>query len=770
MVPWTTVWVTLVVSFIVGGLFYVFFSRLRSKHAAVDKYELFETRQFKYSHRSPPPFDQKQNCFGWASAAYHTSDEETLRCLGLDSYMFLRFLRLGFRLALCGTLLGCIILIPVYATGENTGNETEQFNSLTLAHVEPNSPRLWAAALCWYLFVLFLIHELLVEWTLYAPKRYDFLAYGDVDTERDYRYAVVIENLPKECRSNRTLRENLERLFPDKVRQVNVLLQADRLEKLVQERQMVIEALEQAVAFTHAKPLKPAPQVKVGGNKCWGGEKVDAIPHYESEIRRLNEEIDKERTGLHEFADSAHHSVTATSSGIFGMGTSLLGGVMGKKEPPKSKDENKNYEDGFEMVAASNSTGVIVGSDVPPVSVKETEEIEHDGKASSTAFVTFTSLRAKQAAIQCEISGKVDNMDVSPAPIPKGVIWKNALVPTPMRRNATLLAAAFWMTGVLFWAVPVAFVTGIANLNSILQSFGLEPWNENSFWYGLISGMLPVLFLQILMVVLYLCIGACAMYWIRVKSMPEIDAYTFFWHQLYQFANLWLILIGGSIFNQIDALLKDPGQIAELLATALPGASTFFTNMVIMGSFLAFGLELSMIPSYGVNLIMSLLQPETMRTQRMLDAAQNPPTIVWGKILPPMVFVLLVTLVYMPIVPLLEAFCLAYFGGWYLVWKHQCLHVYVQEFEGGGIIWEKLFGFIMACLCKYGCYDTCTKLARSPPTYLDMAEVIVIAYLGLCVSDWNLLNCIDNVVRVLIYLSLAHRRALVLPFSALLQW
>ena len=699
VVPWTTVWVTLVVSAVIGGLFYAFFSRVRSNHAAVDKYDLFETRQYKYAHRSPPPFDQKQNIFGWASAAYHTSDEETLRCIGLDSYMFLRFLRLGFRISLVGTILGCAILMPVYATGDATGNATEQFNTITLAHVEPGSPRLWAAALCWTLFVIFVIYELYTEWTLYAPKRYDFLAYGDADTERDYRYAVVVENLPKEFRSNHALREHFEKLFPDKVRQVNVLLQADRLEALVQERQTMIEALEQAVAFTHAKPLKPAPQVKVGGSMCWGGEKVDAIPHYESEIRRLNEEIDKERTGLHEFADSSQLSVTATSSSA----TRLLGNFIEKKEPPVSEDENKNYEDGFEMVAATNSTGVIVGGDVPPVSVKETEEIEHDGKASSTAFVTFTSLRAKQAAIQCEISGKVDNMDIAPAPIPKGVIWNNALVPTPTRRTAMMVAAAFWAVGCLFWAVPVAFVTGIANLNSILQSFGAEPWNENSFWYGLISGMLPVIFLQILMLVLYICIGACARYLIRVKSMPEIDAYTFFWHQLYQFANLWLILIGGSAFNQIDALLQDPGQIAELLAKSLPGASTFFVNMVIMGSFLAFGLELSMIPSYGVNLIMSMLQPEAMRTQRMLDAAQNPPTVVWGKILPPMVFVLLVALVYMSIVPLMEAFCLAYFGGWYLVRKHQCLHVYAQEFEGGGIIWETLFGFFMTCLCKYGC-------------------------------------------------------------------
>ena len=31
--------------------------------------------------------------------------------------------------------------------------------------------------------------------------------------------------------------------------------------------------------------------------------------------------------------------------------------------------------------------------------------------------------------------------------------------------------------------------------------------------------------------------------------------------------------------------------------------------------------------------------------------------------------------------------------------KHQCLHVYAQEFEGGGsATWQQVFGFLMACV------------------------------------------------------------------------
>lgn len=744
VVPWSTVWVTLVISIAVGVVFYAIFLHLYRKHASKNDHTLFETRQYHYSSRSPPPFESTS----WGASLLHDyrlSNEDLLRCIGLDSYMFLRFLRMGFRASLVGTLLGCFILIPIYATAEATGLQTEEFNSITLAHVSSSSPRLWASVVCWALFILFVLHEIHVEWKEFGPKRRDFMACGDVDTERDYRYTCLVENLPIPLRSNHALRKYFDKIFPNQIHQANVLVHAEHLEKLVQQRQTLILQCESAIAMTHAKPDKPPPTCKVnGGILGLGGTTVEAIPYYQDEIRRLNEEIDKERAALCRFADATHLQDTSTRGSK--LLTSLLlksikteetavdtEGTKEKKNDVKAtKAESKQDEDGpvnnvniessdhdpFSIERTfSDEIGLLSDTDDAAVNKKHASsdhnEAIHEGEASSTGFITFTSLRAKQTAIQCEVSGKVDDVDVVPAPLPNSIIWKNALVPISTQRFVSMVAAAFWLVGCLFWAVPVAFVTGIANLNSILASFGIAPLDPDTFYYGLISGILPVAFLQLLMIFLYLAIGACAMHGIRFKSMPEVDTYTFFWHQLFQFANLWLILIGGSIFGQIDALIKnaDPGAIASILAAALPGASAFFLNMMIMGSFLMFGVELSMIATYGVKLIMNILQPEAQKTQRMLDDEKKPPSIVWGKILPPMVFILLVAFVYMPIVPLMEPFACVYFGGWYLVWKHQCLHVYNQEFEGGGLLWNNIFGFIMACLYT--------------------AEVVVIAYMGL---------------------------------------
>lgn len=331
-------------------------------------------------------------------------------------------------------------------------------------------------------------------------------------------------------------------------------------------------------------------------------------------------------------------------------------------------------------------------------------------KESSTAFVTFKTLRTKQAAIQCELTGDPDSIVAFPSADPNSTIWENVYVPIQRQKMSQFLLSFVWSAGILFWAVPVTFVTAMANLNSILKSFRLPPVDETTFWYGLLAGLLPVIFLAILMAVLYMAIEVGAKRIIRLKSMPEVDSYTLYWHMLFQFANLWLILIGGSLFNQIDQVLNsEEGEstsetqaildFLDVIATALPGASTFFMNMIIVASFGAFGMELSMIPTYATTLIFRILSPEAARTQRQIDDAKSPPSIIWGQQIPPIIFIFLVSFLYMPIVPLMEVFGLVYFVGSYIVWKHQCLHVYAQEFEGGGeATWQKVFGFLMACL------------------------------------------------------------------------
>jgi|AntRauTorckE5430_2_1112549.scaffolds.fasta_scaffold01972_1 sterol desaturase/sphingolipid hydroxylase (fatty acid hydroxylase superfamily) len=119
--------------------------------------------------------------------------------------MFLRFLRLGARSTFVGSLLGALILIPVYGTGEETGVATDQFNTITLAKVEAGSSRLWASITCWCIFIAFILRDLWIEWNEYADRRRKYLAKGDTDAKPDFCYTCMIENVPKKLQSNAEL-------------------------------------------------------------------------------------------------------------------------------------------------------------------------------------------------------------------------------------------------------------------------------------------------------------------------------------------------------------------------------------------------------------------------------------------------------------------------------------------------------------------------------------------------------------------------------------
>jgi calcium permeable stress-gated cation channel len=534
-----------------------------------------------------------------------------------------------------------LVLLPVYATGNASGPETEQFNLLTIARVEQGSTwRLYVSVIVWYMFCMFILYQFWIEWALYYKHRSVFSSQGDMDMSVEYRYSVRVEQVLNN--SDRTVRAYFERLFPGKVKQTASVIQTGSLEKLIAKRQEYILKLEALVAARNAKPDKPPKQIKVKRVK------VDAAGYYESEIVRLNAEVDSLRRkliksiGLDRSSNCKQPSVSPPTI-LPSMKVEAKGQIM----------EEEGVEAGLDMVLPSTSL-TLRKKDLDLIhdpSYPEKEVLECDvGKVqSSTAYVTFTSLRVKQAALQCELTGNPDSMIVFPASDPGvGTIWSNVSVPLRRQIAFQFQAACFFAAGILFWAVPVSFVTSISNLNSILKAFGLPLANANAFWYGLVTGLLPVVMLAVLMIVLYMVITKAATSFIRYKSWPEVDSYCLFWHMLFQFANLWLILIGGSLFNQIDAIINNfsVDSVVEIISKAMPGASVFFVNMIVCSSFGAFGMELSMLVKYVVTLILNIISPEAARTQRQLDDGRKPPSLVWGQKVPPVIFIFLVSIIY----------------------------------------------------------------------------------------------------------------------------
>ena len=89
-------------------------------------------------------------------------------------------------------------------------------------------------------------------------------------------------------------------------------------------------------------------------------------------------------------------------------------------------------------------------------------------------------------------------------------------------------------------------------------------------------------------------------------------------------------------------------QLINIMAAAMPGMAAFFINTMQVHSFGHLGMELTLVPAYGIRYLMSLIQDEEKLTQRELDKARKTPIIEWARQIPPIVFVYAVVL---PICP-----------------------------------------------------------------------------------------------------------------------
>ncbi|KAG5192112.1 late exocytosis, associated with Golgi transport-domain-containing protein [Tribonema minus] len=134
----------------------------------------------------------------WTLQCWRMSDQEFLAQVGLDGYMVIRFIRLCRRLCWCAALLGMCILTPIYVTGGVYAHSSVFF--LTMTNLPAGSESLWATVAFAWVFMLYLLHELRKEHLKFTALRNDWLANGDLPSQRQAAYSVMIESIPEAFR------------------------------------------------------------------------------------------------------------------------------------------------------------------------------------------------------------------------------------------------------------------------------------------------------------------------------------------------------------------------------------------------------------------------------------------------------------------------------------------------------------------------------------------------------------------------------------------
>lgn len=138
----------------------------------------------------------------------------------------------------------------------------------------------------------------------------------------------------------------------------------------------------------------------------------------------------------------------------------------------------------------------------------EKQQADHESaKQLNSAFVTFTSLEAAHRAAQLPLPEKKHvpyKLERTLAPKPAEIIWSNLRISYPERTVRFAITTGFVVTMIIFWAIPVAFVGSISNINYLTNKVGFLHFilDIPPVILGVVTGLLPSVMLAILMALL----------------------------------------------------------------------------------------------------------------------------------------------------------------------------------------------------------------------------------------------------------------------------
>lgn len=198
--------------------------------------------------------------FNWVASVFNVSWTTVRKYSGLDGYFFLRLIRMNLRICAVTSFWAILVLIPVYATGQNQNGE-EGWYHFSAANVIKGSWRMWIPSIFAYLFTGFIFFVMKQEYRHFLELRMDFLARGSSHVHPQHHYSLLVENIPYDLRSEKALLEYFDKLFPGKIHSASVLLNLPDLEAVSARCQRVCRRLEKSIAYWHATGTRPTHNV-----------------------------------------------------------------------------------------------------------------------------------------------------------------------------------------------------------------------------------------------------------------------------------------------------------------------------------------------------------------------------------------------------------------------------------------------------------------------------------------------------------------------------
>ncbi|KAG4273312.1 hypothetical protein FPRO04_14568, partial [Fusarium proliferatum] len=473
--------------------------------------------------------------FRWMSAFWKIPDAYALRRQSLDSYLFIRFLRVC--CAICFVVL-CVtwpVLLPLNATG---GNGKKQLDILSYSNIEVDDPvkrnRLYAHCFVAWAVYAFVMYTITREFFFYIYLRQAFLS-TPKHAKRISSRTVLFTSVSRECLDENYIRS----IFRGSAR-IWIAGNTTQLDTITQERDSVAMKLEEG---------------EIEWIKQCNKERIKCEMKRDKEAKKTTPDS---KTGNPVTRCSYENKRPTHRTGAFGLVGKKVDTIQWcRKKLEVLVQEAKNAQNNW-------PTG---GYEKHPA-----------------FFIEFPTQYDAQVAFQA--ATQYFPLQISPRFIgikPKEVIWKS-LNYSWWRVAIRRCVIYTIITGlVTFWAVPVTVVGIITQVNVIKLLPGLT-WIQNTpqVILGAASGLLPSIALSILMSLVPEFIRSCAR-WSGCVSLSQAELFTQKAYFIFQFLQVFLVqTLSNSVISSLVTILRNPNDVFSILSSSIPTASNFYISLFIV--------------------------------------------------------------------------------------------------------------------------------------------------------------------------------------------
>ncbi|KAH8678707.1 hypothetical protein BGZ60DRAFT_428531 [Tricladium varicosporioides] len=623
--------------------------------------------------------------FNWIGPFWKIPDTYALQHQSLDAYLFLRFLRMTVVIMFVGACITWPVLFPVYATGKGEGG---QLNLLSMSHINPSASggkyRYFATCFCGWIFFGFVLMMVTRESIFYINLRQAFLL-SPVYANRISARTVLFVSVPKDYLNEARLRK----VFGAAVRSIWIVRDTSKVDELVEKRDTVAYKLEDA----EVKLIKLA-----NGERLKAAKKGGAAPNEEPVIE----------------GDAESGSLAARWIPTKKRPTHKLGkfGLYGKKVDTIdwSREQLEKLIPETEQAQASYRAG--------------------ESELTGSVFIEFAHQSDAQAAFQTLSHHQALHM--SPRYIgvnPNEIVWKSLGISWWQRVVRRIAVLAFVTALVVFWAIPVAFVGLVSNVQ-YLESLSWLHWLTkipNSIM-GVVTGLLPAVMLSILMSLVPVIMRLCAKL-SGEPSLARVELFTQNAYFVFQVVQVFLVTtIASSASSIVKAIIDNPKGITDLLARRLPTVSNFYISyFIVQGLTVASGV-LSQVVGFVIFQILYKFLAGTPR--KMYQKWANLSAISWGSTLPVFTNIVVIGITYSCIAPLVLGFATIGMSLFYLAFRYNILFVTDSQIDTKGLIYPRalqqmLTGVYIAEICLIGLFG----IAKTPGPLICMVAFLVFTIL-----------------------------------------